>query len=352
MEGKPPPSLRPQDPREGTVLILRLSTNLIAVLLVFRRNIAPAAVHDFHRRCPDENYSKEGIIAHKNILEWIGQPRSDSQAQIAWLIGSTDVERESVAYSVARICARDKRLAASFFSPPQEAAKSQSASRWLVATLGYQISRLDGFEWFTRQIQNAIQGDMDIFSRPLTTQFEKLILEPLRQANPDYKPPPRPMIIVIEGLERWPTHCTKDIDLAEIYTALARASADPAFTFLILVTSPPGNFIYSDARSFKPFFLGGPGKMQEVQCLCWKEGNVDLEMIERLGLPDLLGVTLPSTAFILNTLMNRVHAQSVHPKLAGAAQNLLFVLDADEVSVWARRCFLSTLTTSILSLTA
>lgn len=192
----------------------------------------------------------------RHVLDWISRQRLRGprrKREIAFVTGSTDSRRSAVACSIAEACKKVGSLAATFI-PPAES-EAYSAKQYMVATLAYQMSLLDGFENFSGYVVEAIDRDIHIFTRSLRDQLERALLEPLRLVSENEPPPltrgPKPtspIIVVIDGLERISLGMgSRGVDGWETLDVLLRAAGSSLFPFLILVTSRAPDWTY---RSF------------------------------------------------------------------------------------------------------
>ncbi|QRV93102.1 hypothetical protein RhiJN_21120 [Ceratobasidium sp. AG-Ba] len=165
------------------------------------------------------------------ILSWActNHDGSDDQGEssnkptknnILLLTGVAGAGKSTIAHTVAHRCSQHGLLASSFFF--QRGTKDRDTPDMLFTTLAADIARLD--ERLSTRIAAAIEDDTGLPFAPITTQFEKLILEPCQEY-----PLVRPLVVVIDGLdEGW------NEDLLDILRD--RVCRVPS-TFHILVTS-------------------------------------------------------------------------------------------------------------------
>ena len=190
--------------------------------------IAASAFHDSNERHPPPRchpFTRETI--RRKIRQWITE---DSSTRIFWLSGSTGTGKSAIAQSVAEQCKEDGRLAAAFFffrSSPE-----RSPATRLIATIAYQIALfVPGAESF---VTKAVEDDLSIFSKDLSTQIYHLVVLPLdfatrAQTSKSY------FVIIIDGLDECVDEKTQSDILDAIYSSLATENLPLRF----LITSRP-----------------------------------------------------------------------------------------------------------------
>ena len=98
-----------------------------------------------------------------------------SSTRIFWLSGSTGTGKSAIAQTVTEQCKEDGRLAAAFFffrSSPE-----RSPATRLIATIASQIALfVPGAESI---VTKAVEDDLSIFSKDLSTQIYHLVVLPL-----------------------------------------------------------------------------------------------------------------------------------------------------------------------------
>ncbi|KAJ3514412.1 hypothetical protein NMY22_g14737 [Coprinellus aureogranulatus] len=239
----------------------------------FREHIAPGAIHNSSdRRYAARANTPAEKSTQEDIYRWITQEHTHGQPKkIIWLSGSSDTGKSAVAGSIAEACAKDGLLAGSFFVPPSDSATGVLAKRCLVATLAYQIARVDGFERLSRSVMDAIQRDQTLFdSERLTDQMDQLILTPLRGivGKGNTSSPRTRGVIVVDGLGQATTQLRREgnaaaaLNTTQICSLLLRAANDMDFPFLILVTTQSEaemrKFVSDHGERFKEFSLDPP----------------------------------------------------------------------------------------------
>jgi len=155
--------------------------------------IAASAFHDSNERHPPPRChpsTRERIL--QKIRQWITE---DSSTRIVWLSGSTGTGKSAIAQTAAERCKEDGLTAAFFFfrSSPE-----RSPATRLIATIAYQIALfVPGAESF---VTKAVEDDLSVFSKDLSTQIYHLVVLPLKfatraQTSKSY------FVVIIDGLD-------------------------------------------------------------------------------------------------------------------------------------------------------
>ncbi|KAF6758673.1 hypothetical protein DFP72DRAFT_178829 [Ephemerocybe angulata] len=233
----------PQQVAPGSTLTASMENALVALskLVVNRaRYIGPT--NRSGQRCFDNTR----VDVRNQILRWIIS--RDDSSKIMWMTGPAGTGKTAIARSIAESCYVVGYLGPTFFFSKLDL-KSFCSSKYLVATLAYELTQHKGFDPVRPYILSAIKPS--VFTKSLDRQIEDLILKPLRRVP--IMDPIRaswPKAIVIDGLDEcdvWtpPTpglvgfHRSKDDEHLEILEGLAMAARDPAFPFRIFIASRP-----------------------------------------------------------------------------------------------------------------
>ena len=180
---------------------------------------------------------------------------------ILWLSGPAGTGKTAIAGSIADACQSLGWLAASFFfSAFVPTSPDRRSHMCLVPTLAYHLVHHTSIPGLRNNILESIAGNPSVFEKCLEQQFEILILRPLRQVGElSSSSETWPKIIIIDGVDECDADLQKNFETKqerqqsresnhqEIISALAQASADPAFPFRIIIASRPEPAI---SRSF------------------------------------------------------------------------------------------------------
>jgi hypothetical protein len=161
------------------------------------------------------------------IKGWVDDPHSEC---IFWLNGKAGTGKSTVSRTVAsRLNARGV-LGASFFFKRGEPDRGNATLLFttITAQLVAQKPQMSPF------LRAAIISDPAIFTKALREQFERLILEPLRQVNSGSQDP-YTIAIVIDALDE----CDHDNDIKLIIFLFSQAKALSSVWLKVFVTSRP-----------------------------------------------------------------------------------------------------------------
>ncbi|KAF9262628.1 WD40 repeat-like protein [Marasmius fiardii PR-910] len=147
-------------------------------------HIAKKALHD----SGDRRICLKNTRTHlqKEINKW---SRSNTSPQVLWLQGLQGTGKSTIACSVAK-SSEDFRYMGTFFGTPEYDVTQ------VVSTLAYQIA--NRAPEFRAHFKMNIQNSIDIGTKSIPEQFEKLLLGPLR-AQFSYQA--SPVILIIDGLD-------------------------------------------------------------------------------------------------------------------------------------------------------
>jgi hypothetical protein len=132
-----------------------------------------------------------------------------------------------------------------------------------VATLANQLAEIEGFELLGEKVLAAIERKPGIFNKQLKSQFEVLVLRPLRELQKTRSELFKTWrVIIIDGLDEVSAvnsdklpldeaRQASDADQVEILSSLLQVVNDTAFHFRILVSSRP-------ERAIQEFFSNKP----------------------------------------------------------------------------------------------
>ncbi|CAH0024458.1 unnamed protein product [Clonostachys rhizophaga] len=166
------------------------------------------------------------------IQQWVKSPTSES---IFWLNGMAGTGKSTIARTMAKWLRETEvrntgdgstRLSASFFF--KEGNRNRGHARFFFTTIASQLETLDAD--LGSLIASAIRADPGIKDKALKVQFNKLIKQPLRDAQ-------KPMIItiVVDAMDE----CDECNDAKLIIDLLPQLSKIPSFTIRAFLTSRP-----------------------------------------------------------------------------------------------------------------
>jgi len=125
------------------------------------------------------------------LLWWVGDRYWN--CSIYWLYGPAGAGKSAIAQTVAECCARDGKLAASFFFLRDKLGCSTGKN--LFPTIVYQLTiTIPGTK---KPIGMAVHGDPSILHKSIDVQLEKLIVEPCR------KMASQSTLVIIDGLDEY-----------------------------------------------------------------------------------------------------------------------------------------------------
>ncbi|KAL5512563.1 hypothetical protein ACEPAG_3216 [Sanghuangporus baumii] len=167
-----------------------------------------------------------------SILFWETETtrRLDTAQRFVWLTGAAGAGKSTIALTIADICdARGSPASYLFF----ERGKDEYMSA--IRSIAYKLASLHPS--VRPHIVRAVKENANISGSPLKTQFEKLVLEPIRTATNEFECPI--IIIIFDALDECGTSSQRE-DLVHL---LMNGSAGLPTNVRILVTSRPENDI-------------------------------------------------------------------------------------------------------------
>ncbi|KAL4981366.1 hypothetical protein BDW68DRAFT_183564 [Aspergillus falconensis] len=156
--------------------------------------------------------------------------KSLSSKCIFWLEGMAGTGKSTISRTVAASLQKYGSLGASFFF--RRGAGDQADAKRLFSTIAWQLAIT--FPGLALNIERTIEKDPDITAKPIRQQFNKLLLQPLRDLNGSTDQQ-RCLVIVIDALDE----CEKDEDIMEILQLLPRARECKTISLRFFLTSRP-----------------------------------------------------------------------------------------------------------------
>ncbi|KAF5329030.1 hypothetical protein D9611_013856 [Ephemerocybe angulata] len=259
-------------------------------------HIAAGALHNSDDRCDVPKCHPDTRVAvQDSILGWATRTSASANSEagltsdIMWVTGPAGTGKTAIAGSIAEACHNQGSMAGAFFFSSFSGDIRRWSKRYFVATLAYQIMRLQCFQDASREVELAIRQDPAIFEKRLGDQLETLILRPLREwaarrLAESESSEPIPRVIIVDGLDECeagsPPHSATIGDAtqknegeeleqrrrrneesqAEILNVLKQLVSDPACPFRVIVFSRPETVIrhfFSDlgTDTYREIFL-------------------------------------------------------------------------------------------------
>ncbi|KAG7094195.1 hypothetical protein E1B28_007802 [Marasmius oreades] len=203
--------------------------------------------------------TREAVL--RDIHEW-SSSESDSSKPVCWLSGTAGVGKSAIALTVAKSCAENNRLAASFFFFRSDPKRNNPSSLMLTIAHGL-VTTIPSLRPI---IHGKIATDPRILEATLEEQFRELIVSPLlnvspssnvssslkrkrgqrRQRHVPEQPLPQspaqkdPNLVIIDGLDECKDSDTQ-LRLISILTSAYQHS--PHFPLRLLICSRPESWI-------------------------------------------------------------------------------------------------------------
>jgi len=129
----------------------------------------------------------------QELMQWA--LHSADLPNVLWLHGPPGVGKTAIAVSFAAALAKQDRLAASFFFPPDD---TRDFKRSFIPSLAYQLSI--SMPEVAKHIADAVRTNPMIFGHSLRTQMKELIVDPILSSGLDTSVN---RIVVIDGLDAY-----------------------------------------------------------------------------------------------------------------------------------------------------
>ncbi|KKK19917.1 hypothetical protein AOCH_002525 [Aspergillus ochraceoroseus] len=163
-----------------------------------------------------------------DLLEQISKWAQSEGPFIFWLSGMAGTGKSTIARTVARSFQQKGLLGATFFFKRGEADRGNS--KRFISTLTRQL--VDKNPGLKSEVLHAVENNLEITTRSLNIQFEKLLYQPLTKLHPDQTPT---IIIIIDALDE----CDGDQDLKLILNLLFKLEEIKSVHLRVFLTSRP-----------------------------------------------------------------------------------------------------------------
>ncbi|KAJ6488755.1 hypothetical protein C8R45DRAFT_992821 [Mycena sanguinolenta] len=181
----------------GDMTQLNLTSHGESGIDVLSRDVVGEALHDSCERFPEPACHPGTRTA---ILEQLSAWSMDASTEgtVMWVNGPAGVGKSAIAQMFAGNCQAQGHLGASFFFKRGDS--KRGTWHGLFPTIAYQLST--SIPGLSLPIQQAVETDKLVACRAMPVQFERLILEPFRQADPLGIL----TVIVLDGLDECEDH--------------------------------------------------------------------------------------------------------------------------------------------------
>ncbi|CAE6449641.1 unnamed protein product [Rhizoctonia solani] len=177
--------------------------------------------------------TREVILA--DLYRWSDDPDAKS---VYLMNGMAGTGKTAIACSLAKLLEDDGRLGASFFCT-RTSESCRDANR-IIPTIAYQLARYSTA--FQSALSLALNTDPDLGSRNPTTQFERLLREPLSQIKDKI---PKHVVVVIDALDE----CNNSRPTRLVFDLIVQFLAELPIKFFL--TCRPELRVQAKAPSFE-----------------------------------------------------------------------------------------------------
>ncbi|KAH7186027.1 uncharacterized protein B0J16DRAFT_287926, partial [Fusarium flagelliforme] len=162
------------------------------------------------------------------ISQWV---ENDDSKTVFWLNGMAGTGKSTISRTFARNLSKKGMLGASFFFK-RRYADQRSAAKFCT-TIARQLALSKRF--FGTFLQPAIEKDPDISNRGLKVQFEKLIMEPLKNSAKHQSADNSNIAIIVDGL----SECDSEQDIVTLICLFSQMGKLHDIKLRVLITSRP-----------------------------------------------------------------------------------------------------------------
>jgi len=225
-----------------TLLFYRLNSHDNYLFTLGRELLATRVAHGALRngaeQCdPPKCHPRTRKAVLKEIMKWIDSP--PGHARFLWMFGPVGSGKSAIAQTIAELCFKFNKLAATFFFSRNAVARSNELL--LITTLVYQLA--NSFPEMRELLERNIERNPIILDLPLETQIEALLVWPLNEVLREARGKgveenfysSRPRLIILDGLDE----CGDGNTQKYILEVLSRAVSRISFPFIFLIASRP-----------------------------------------------------------------------------------------------------------------
>jgi ABC-type cobalamin transport system ATPase subunit len=117
---------------------------------------------------------------------------------VMWIFGPAGTGKSALAQTIAEMCLKDGRLAASFFFSGLSVERNNE--KQLICTIAYQIAM--SIPSVRPHMENALEHDPILLTKSIARQLQFLIIDPLAHVLPSLSNDNAfPRLILLEGLD-------------------------------------------------------------------------------------------------------------------------------------------------------
>lgn len=202
----------------------KLSKSLNALNLRFSLPIAANAFWNSYQH-EDLCHEDTRVQTRSQIAQWADSVESEC---IFWLKGGAGTGKSTIARTVAQALEAKGQLGASFFFKRNE--PDRGNARRFIPTITKELIKHN--KDLASGVLKAIEHDPQIAAKDVTEQFNKLLLEPLKNVAMYQS---RTLVIVIDALDE----CENDKEIGTILQFLPRVQESSSLRLKIFLTSRP-----------------------------------------------------------------------------------------------------------------
>ena len=158
--------------------------------------------------------TREKILA--GLVAWAADTEDRS---VYWLSGKPGTGKTTIAFTFCRILDNLQILGASFFCSHNDT--DSSNAKLIFPTLAYGLARHSTAA--SNVLLNVLEKDHIVEHMSMRDQFLNLIVTPTKAASESVSTPPRPLIIVIDGLDE----CADQNDVSDVLAIIPRVFSNP-----------------------------------------------------------------------------------------------------------------------------
>ncbi|KAJ4854901.1 WD domain, g-beta repeat domain-containing protein [Trichoderma breve] len=219
--------------RQKTNILLNINIEQTSVLLdvhqeivLSKLRIADAATFDSSAD-GEQSFCLEGTRSHiiAQIEEW--GTNSDSQS-VFWLNGMAGTGKSTISRTIAQSFANKNILGASFFF--KRGGGDRSGTNFLITTIAAQLVRR--IPSIASRIREVLDFEPQIHEKPLGDQFQKLILDPLKNTPGCWS---SSLLIVVDALDE----CGNEENMRTLIGIFSKAQQSNDPRLKIFLTSRP-----------------------------------------------------------------------------------------------------------------